>query len=89
MARKALVVKQGRLEEVKKKYDAILKANKKLTWEERYKLYKKYKGKTRYYNRCKICGRVHSYNRELGLCRVCIRMYGREGKLMWIRKSSW
>jgi len=89
MARKALVVKQARLEETKKKYDAILKDKKNLSWEERYKLYKKLKGKTKYYNRCKVCGRVHSYNRELGLCRVCIRMYGREGKLMGIRKSSW
>jgi hypothetical protein len=55
MARKALVVKQQKLEKIREKYLKILSEKKDLTWEERYKLYKKYKGKTRYYNRCKIC----------------------------------
>ena len=89
MARKSLVIKQERLDIIRQKYDEILKDKKNLTWEEKYKLYKKFKWKTKYYNRCKVCGRVHSYNRELGLCRVCIRMYWREGKLMWIKKASW
>lgn len=91
MARKALIVKQQKLEKIRQKYLEIQKEKdrKKLSWEEKYKLYKKYKGKTRYYNRCKMCWRVRAYNRELGLCRVCIRMYGRAGVLMWIRKASW
>ena len=89
MARKSLVVKQERLDIIRQKYNKILKDKKNLTWEERYKLYKKFKWKTKYYNRCKVCGRVHSYNRELGICRVCLRMYWREGKLMWIKKASW
>ncbi len=89
MARKSLVIKQERLDIIRQKYDEILKDKKNLTWEEKYKLYRKFKGKTRYYNRCKVCGRVHSYNRELGICRVCLRMYWREGKLMWIKKASW
>ncbi len=89
MARKSLVVKQERLDIIRQKYNEILKDKRNLTWEEKYKLYKKFKGKTKYYNRCKVCGRVHSYNRELGICRVCLRMYWREGKLMWIKKASW
>jgi len=89
MAKKSLVVKQQRLDLIRKKYKEILKDKKNLSWEEKYKLYKKFKGQTKYYNRCKVCGRVHSYNRELGICRVCLRMYWREGKLMWIKKSSW
>lgn len=89
MSRKSLVIKQERLDDMRKKYNEILSEKKKLTWEEKYKLYKKFKWKTRYYNRCKVCGRVHSYNRELWLCRVCIRKYWREGKLMWIKKASW
>ncbi len=91
MAKISLVVKQQKLDKIRQKYVEIQK-NKKwknLSWEEKYKLYKKYKGKTRYYNRCKICWRVHWYNRELWLCRVCIRMYGRSWTLMWVRKSSW
>jgi ribosomal protein S14 len=80
MARKALVVKQQKLSKIREKYLEIEKNKKwsKLSWEEKYKLYRKYKGKTRYYNRCKVCGRARAYNRELGLCRVCIRKYGRE-----------
>jgi len=55
MARKALVVKQQKLQKIREKYQKILKEIQNLSWEEKYKLYKKYKGKTRYYNRCQIC----------------------------------
>jgi hypothetical protein len=55
MARKALVVKQQKLQKIREKYQKILKEKPNLSWEERYKLYKKYKGVTRYYNRCQIC----------------------------------
>jgi len=89
MAKKSLVVKQERLDKVRRKYLELKKEKKNMSWEEKYKLFKKFKWQTRYYNRCKVCGRVHSYNRELGLCRVCIRMYAREWKLMGIRKASW
>jgi len=43
MARKSLVVTQERLDILRKKYNEILKDKKNLTWEERYKLYKKFK----------------------------------------------
>ncbi len=89
MARKALVVKQQKLEKIMKKYKEILKEKKKLSWEEKYKLYKRYKWQTRYYNRCKVCWRVRAYNREFWLCRVCLRKYAREGILMGVRKASW
>jgi len=89
MARKAIVVKQQRLLKTKAKYDAIKADMKNMSWEEKYKLYKKYKGQTKYYNRCRVCWRIHSYVRELGLCRVCIRTYWRKWELMGIRKSSW
>jgi hypothetical protein len=43
MARKSLVVKQKKLDDLRIKYNDILKGKKDLSWEERYKLYKKYK----------------------------------------------
>lgn len=89
MARKALIVKQEKYDQIRLKYNEILKENKNLSWEEKYKLYRKYKWKTKHYNRCKVTGRVGSYNRELWICRVTLRTYAREWKLMWIRKSSW
>ncbi len=89
MARKALVVKQQKLQKIKEKYRKLLSEKKDLTWEEKYKLYKKYKWQTRYYNRCQICGRVRGYIREFWICRVCFRKYAREGVLMGVRKASW
>lgn len=89
MARKALRVKQEKLGKIREKYLKILKENPNLSWEERYKLYKKYKWITRYYNRCPICWRVRWFVREFGICRVCLRKYGREGVIMWVRKASW
>jgi hypothetical protein len=43
MAKKSLVVKQQRLDKVRRKYLEIKKEKKNMTWEEKYKLYKKYK----------------------------------------------
>lgn len=74
MARKAIVVKQQKLEE--KRIKSLAK-------------WKKSSKPTRHYNRCKVCGRSHSYIREFGICRICFRTYAREGVIMWVRKASW
>ena len=44
---------------------------------------------TKYYNRCRLCGRSHWFFRDFGICRVCLRKYAREWKIMWLRKASW
>jgi hypothetical protein len=43
MARTALVVKQQKLEKIREKYLNFKENRDKMTWEEKYKLYKKYK----------------------------------------------
>jgi small subunit ribosomal protein S14 len=73
MARKALKVKQEKLNQQR------LKALEK---------WKKMKFSTKYYNRCQLCGRQGAYIREFGICRVCLRKYAREWLIMWLRKAS-
>ncbi len=43
----------------------------------------------KFYNRCGLCGRSRGYIRDFGICRVCLRKYAREGKIMGLRKASW
>jgi small subunit ribosomal protein S14 len=43
---------------------------------------------TKYYNRCRLCGRNRSFIRDFGICRVCLRKYAREGKIMGLKKAS-
>lgn len=43
----------------------------------------------KFYNRCGLCGRSRGYIRDFGICRVCLRRYAREGKIMGLRKASW
>ncbi|MEF2175743.1 MAG: type Z 30S ribosomal protein S14 [Candidatus Absconditabacteria bacterium] len=74
MARKALIVKQQRLNESRLK---SIQDGKQMP------------NSTKYYNRCKVCGRPKSYIREYGICRVCFRRYAREGLIMGVRKASW
>jgi len=47
------------------------------------------KYKTREYNRCYVCGRSRGYIRKFGLCRICLRKMGHEGKIPGLTKSSW
>lgn len=44
---------------------------------------------TKYYNRCRLCGRSHGFFRDFGVCRVCLRKYAREWKIMGLKKASW
>lgn len=74
MARKALIIKQQRLAELKEK---CLKEGKKMP------------NSTKYYNRCALTGKTRSYMREFGINRITFRKYAREGLIMWLKKSSW
>jgi small subunit ribosomal protein S14 len=67
MARKAIVIKQQKLA---KKYFAAKAEGRSI------------KHPTKFYNRCQLCGRVKSYVRDFGVCRVCLRKYGRAGMIM-------
>lgn len=74
MARKALRIKQQRLEEKRQLYAA---KKEKMPWI------------SKHYNRCRVCWRIKSYIREFWVCRVCFRNYAREGLIMWVKKASW
>jgi len=53
------------------------------------KLYKTPKFKIRHRNRCKVCGRPRGYYRKFELCRLCLRLYARQGDIPGVTKSSW
>lgn len=57
-------------------------------YEKRFVKWESVKG-TKYYNRCRLCGRTHGFFRDFWVCRVCLRKYAREWKIMWLRKASW
>ncbi len=44
---------------------------------------------TKVYNRCKNCGRIGGYMRRFDLCRICVKEYARDCKIMGLKKSSW
>ncbi len=67
---------------------AALKAKQWRLYEEKFILKKDVKG-VKYYNRCRLCGRSRWFIRDFGVCRVCLRKYAREWKIMWLRKASW
>lgn len=74
MAKKSMIVKQQRLENLRLKSIELGKRLPKLV---------------KHYNRCKVCWRTKSYIREFGICRVCFRKFAREWLIMWVKKSSW
>ena len=47
------------------------------------------KFKVREYTRCERCGRPHGVLRKFGLCRICFRELGNQGKIPGVKKSSW
>lgn len=73
MARKALIVKQRKLAELRDK-----------CWKEG----KKMPRPTRFYNRCQVTGKTRWYVRDFGVSRVALRKYAREGIIMGLKKAS-
>ncbi|MBI2453933.1 type Z 30S ribosomal protein S14 [Candidatus Peregrinibacteria bacterium] len=74
MSRKALRVKQSRLE--KNALKAIAAG-------------KKIKFPTRVYHRCKLCGRIGGFMRRFEICRICFRELALRGLIPGVKKSSW
>ncbi|MDL2295951.1 30S ribosomal protein S14 [Lachnospiraceae bacterium OttesenSCG-928-E19] len=100
MAKKALINKQARREQMvakyAKKHDA-LKAQMSVNSspDERMDAMKKLAkmprnaNPTRLRNRCSVTGRSRGYSRVFGLCRQQVRTLASDGKLPGVRKSSW
>lgn len=74
MARKALIIKQQRLADLREKC---------------LKEWKKMPNPTKYYNRCALTGKTRSFMREFWINRITFRKYAREWLIMWVKKSSW
>ena len=74
MAKTSLIVKQARLEN--KRLTALANGT-------------KMKNICKHYNRCKLCGRTRSFIRDFGVCRVCFRVYARQGQILGMRKAAW
>ena len=55
-------------------------------FEKRFVKGEKLEQPTKYYNRCRLCGRSKAY---IGICRVCLRRYARDGLIMGLKKASW
>lgn len=85
MARKALVVKQQKLEKLRQKYyQLVLKAREEKTEVPKPKRWKPAK----YYRRCGTTGKVRSFMRDFGVSRQAFRRYARQGIVMGLRKAS-
>lgn len=74
MAKKSLIVKKGKLQNI------LLKS--KMRGE-------KMPLQTRVYNRCRLCGRPRGYMRKFDMCRICFKELARKGLIIGIKKSSW
>lgn len=73
MAKKSLIAKQSRLENRRLRAVAAWTTMKNIC---------------KHYNRCKLCGRTRSFIRDFGICRVCFRVYARQGQILGIRKAA-
>ncbi|MFA6521951.1 MAG: type Z 30S ribosomal protein S14 [Candidatus Gracilibacteria bacterium] len=74
MARKALKVKQLRVQE--KVLRAIMAGKKPVK-------------ATRMYSRCKLCGRNGGYMNRFEMCRICFRELASRGMITGVTKCSW
>ncbi len=101
MAKKSMVARQDKREELVAKYAAKraeLKAaarDESLSMEERFKARLKLaelprnSSATRLHNRCKVTGRPKAYYRKLQMSRIALRDLASMGQIPGMVKSSW
>ncbi|MEZ4824113.1 MAG: 30S ribosomal protein S14 [Ignavibacteria bacterium] len=89
MARKALIAKQKRRENIVAKYVDLRKELKAKGDYEALQKLPRDGSATRLNNRCNMTGRVRGYYRKFGLSRLRFRELALEGKIPGIVKSSW
>ncbi|MCB0726436.1 MAG: 30S ribosomal protein S14 [Ignavibacteria bacterium] len=89
MARKALIAKQKRRENIVAKYADLRKELKAKGDYEALQKLPRDGSATRLNNRCNMTGRVRGYYRKFGLSRLVFRELALEGKIPGIVKSSW
>lgn len=89
MAKKSIIVRDLKRQEMIKKYAAKRAELKKLgDYEGLHKLPKN-SSPTRWKNRCLETGRPHGYMRQFGLSRISFREHASKGEIPGVTKASW
>lgn len=89
MARKSLIARQKRREDLVKKYAQVRKELKEKGDYVALSKLPRDSSATRLHNRCVVTGRARSYYRKFGLSRLVFRELALQGKIPGIIKSSW
>jgi small subunit ribosomal protein S14 len=101
MAKKAMIEREKKRQELVEKYAAKRAALKEIindkekSVEERFKASLKLaelprnSSATRLHNRCQLTGRPHAYYRKLKVSRIALRELGSAGQIPGLVKSSW
>jgi len=89
MARKAIIARQKKREEMVRKYAAKRKALKEAGDYQALALLPKNSSPVRLKNRCMLTGRPRGYIRRFGISRIKFRELALEGKIPGVKKTSW
>jgi small subunit ribosomal protein S14 len=89
MARKSLIAKQKRRENLVKRYAQKRKELKKMGDYEALAKLPRDSSATRLHSRCNVTGRARGYYRKFGVSRLVFRELALQGKIPGIIKSSW
>ena len=101
MAKKAMVEREKKRQQLVKQYAAKRAALKEAATDESKPMEERFKARlklaklprnsspTRLHNRCQLTGRPHAYYRKLKLSRIMLRELGSQGQIPGLVKSSW
>ena len=89
MARKAVIARERKREQLVAKYAAKRKALKEAGDYEGLDKLPRNASPVRLHNRCKLTGRPKGYMRKFGISRVTFREMASNGKIPGVTKASW
>jgi len=89
MARKCLVARETKREQLVEKYAALRKELKEKGDYEGLQKLPKNSSRVRLRNRCMLTGRPRAYYRKFGVSRLVFREMALKGEIPGIKKSSW
>ncbi len=89
MARKSIIARQKKREEMVRKYAAKRKALKEAGEYQALALLPRNSSPVRLKNRCMLTGRPRGYIRRFGISRIKFRELALEGKIPGVKKTSW
>ncbi|MBM4157785.1 MAG: 30S ribosomal protein S14 [Ignavibacteria bacterium] len=89
MARKSLIARQTKRENLVKRYEQKRRELKQKGDYEALQKLPRNSSRTRLHNRCNVTGRARSYYRKFGVSRLVFRELALQGKIPGIIKSSW